>query len=134
MRGQEIRNKLTDYWNEHEVTQEKEFALLTDIIHKEWTDLTTRQHKNLKRLKQENLRDHMSEAELLFTALAELSTAQIAKKEQAKGFKKNVPPAQKGGAVAKRARNDFELQTGEKVISDINFLSPQKESKKLRNV
>jgi len=83
MRGQEIRNKLTDYWSEHEVTQEKEYALLTDIIHKEWTDFTTREHKNLKKLKQENLREHMSEAELLFTALAELSTANIARKDQA---------------------------------------------------
>ncbi|MCG2702150.1 Bro-N domain-containing protein [Candidatus Parcubacteria bacterium] len=125
MRGQEIRNKLTDYWSEHKVTKEKEYALLTDIIHKEWTDLTTRQHKSLKKLKQENLRDHMSEAELLFTALAELSTAQIAKKNQAIGYDENVPPAKKGGAVAKRAKKDFELQTGQKVISNQNFLPPQ---------
>lgn len=131
MRGQEIRNKLTDYWSEHEVTKEKEFALLTNIIHKEWTDLTTRQHKNIKKLKQNNLRDHMSEAELLFTALAELSTAQIAKKESAIGFKKNIPPAKKGGAVAKRARRDYELQTGQKVVTQKNFLPPAKNHKKL---
>ena len=131
MRGQEIRNKLTDYWSENEVTQEKEYALLTDIIHKEWTDLTTRQHKNLKKLKQENLRDHMSEAELLFTALAELSTAQIAKKEQAVGYNKNIPPAKKGGAVAKRARKDYELQTGQKVISGENFLPAGEKFKRL---
>ena len=131
MRGQEIRNKLTDYWSEHEVTQEKEYALLTDIIHKEWTELTTRQHKNLKKLKQENLRDHMSEEELLFTALAELSTANIAKKDQAKGYIENVTPAKKGGAVAKRARKDYELQTGQKVISEKNFLPPAKKVKKL---
>lgn len=117
MRGQEIRNKLTDYWSGHEITKEKEYALLTDIIHKEWTDLTTRQHKNLKKLKQENLRDHMSEAELLFTALAELSTAQIAKK---------------GGAVAKRARKDYELQTGQKVISGQNFLPLENKIEKLK--
>lgn len=132
MRGQEIRNKLTDYWSEHEITQEKEYALLTDIIHKEWTDLTTRQHKNLKGLKQDNLRDHMSEAELLFTALAELSTAQIAIKEQAKGFKENIPPAKKGGAVAKRARKDYELQTGQKVVTGKNFLSPRKNIKAIK--
>ncbi|MBU2579014.1 Bro-N domain-containing protein [Patescibacteria group bacterium] len=132
MRGQEIRNKLTDYWSEHEITQEKEYALLTDIIHKEWTDLTTRQHKNLKGLKQDNLRDHMSEAELLFTALAELSTAQIAIKEQAKGFKENIPPAKKGGAVAKRARKDYELQTGQKVVTGKNFLSPTKNIKAIK--
>lgn len=126
MKGQEIRNKLTDYWSEHEVTEEKEYAFLTDIIHKEWTDLTTRQHKNLKSLKQQNLRDHMSEAELLFTALAELTTTQIAKKEKAIGFKKNIPPAQKGGAVARRAKIDFEIQTGQKVITNENFLPSQK--------
>lgn len=131
MRGQEIRNKLTDYWSGHEVTQEKEYALLTDIIHQEWTDLTTRQHKNLKGLKLENLRDHMSEAELLFTALAELSTTHIAQKDKAKGFDENVPPAKKGGAIAKRARKDFELHTGQKVVSDKNFLSPGKEVERL---
>lgn len=131
MRGQEIRNKLTDYWSEHEVTQEKEYALLTDIIHKEWTELTTRQHKNLKKLKQENLRDHMSEEELLFTALAELSTANIAKKDQTKGYIENITPAKKGGAVAKRARKDYELQTGQKVVSKKNFLPPAKKVKKI---
>lgn len=132
MRGQEIRNKLTDYWSEHEVTREKEYALLTDIIHQEWSELTTRRHKNLKGLKLENLRDHMSEAELLFTALAELSTTQIAKKDRARGFKENVPPAKKGGAVAKRARKDFELQTGQKVVTGKNFLPPKKKVKRLK--
>ncbi|MCG2686753.1 Bro-N domain-containing protein [Candidatus Parcubacteria bacterium] len=131
MRGQEIRNKLTDYWSENEVTEEKEYALLTDIIHKEWTDLTTSKHKSLKKLKQENLRDHMSEAELLFTALAELSTAHIAKKDQAVGYKQNVPPAKKGGAVAKRARKDYELQTEQKVVSGKNFLPPEKKLKEI---
>ncbi len=132
MRGQEIRNKLTDYWSEHEVTQEKEYALLTDIIHEEWSDLTTSQHKNLKKLKRENLRDHMTEAELLFTALAELATTNIAQKDKARGFAENVPPAKKGGAVAKRARKDFELQTGQKVATGKNFLPPQKEIQKLK--
>lgn len=106
--------------------------MLTDIIHKEWSDLTTQQHKNLKGLKQDNLRDHMLEAGLLFTTLAELSTTQIAKKDQAKGYNANVPPAKKGGAVAKRARKDFELQTGQKVISDKNLLLPRKKHKNLK--
>ncbi len=74
----------------------------------------------------------MSEAELLFTALAELSTANIAKKEQAKGYQENVPPAKKGGAVAKRARKDYELQTGQKVISGENFKLP--DSKKFKRL
>ncbi len=74
MTGQETRNKLTDYWKESGVSKEDEFALLTNIIHQEWTGLTVKKHKDLKGLKTQNLRDHMSEAELIFTALAELST------------------------------------------------------------
>ena len=77
MMGQETRNKLTDYWKDHEITKEEEFAILTNIIHQEWSDLSVKEHKNLKGLKSQNLRDHMSEAELIFTALAELSTRGI---------------------------------------------------------
>lgn len=77
MTGQETRNKLTDYWKEHEIRKESEFAILTDIIHREWTGLKVKEHKSLKGLKSQNLRDHMSEAELIFTALAELSTARL---------------------------------------------------------
>jgi DNA-damage-inducible protein D len=73
MMGQETRNKLTDYWQEHDIKKGEEFAILTHIIHQEWTGLTVKEHKKLKELKTQNLRDHMSEAELIFTALAELS-------------------------------------------------------------
>ena len=79
MMGQEIRNKLTDYWKDHRVKEQDEYAILTNIIHKEWSDLSVKEHKNLKSLKTQNLRDHMTDAELIFTALAELSTRQIAK-------------------------------------------------------
>jgi hypothetical protein len=78
MMGQETRNKLTDYWSNNEVKEGKEFAILTNIIHQEWSDVSIKEHKNIKGLKTQNLRDHMSEAELIFTALAELSTRQIA--------------------------------------------------------
>jgi len=78
MTGQETRNKLTDYWKESGVEKSDEFAFLTNVIHQEWTGLTVKKHKDLKGLKSQNLRDHMSEAELIFTALAELSTRQIA--------------------------------------------------------
>ncbi|MEK7111294.1 MAG: hypothetical protein AAB856_01740, partial [Patescibacteria group bacterium] len=78
MMGQEIRNKLTDYWKDHRVKEQDEYAILTNIIHKEWSDLSVKEHKNLKSLKTQNLRDHMTDAELIFTALAELSTRQIA--------------------------------------------------------
>ncbi|MEY4027328.1 MAG: hypothetical protein RLZZ329_1048, partial [Pseudomonadota bacterium] len=86
MTGQETRNKLTDYWKESGVEKADEFALLTNIIHQEWTGLSVQAHKSLKSLKTQNLRDHMSEAELIFTALAELSTRQIAETEEAQGL------------------------------------------------
>ncbi len=84
MTGQETRNKLTDYWKQSGVEKSDEFAFLTNIIHTEWAGLSVKQHKNLKELKIQNLRDHMSEAELIFTALAEPSTRQIAETEKSK--------------------------------------------------
>jgi len=131
MTGQETRNKLTDYWKNAGVKEQDEFALLTNIIHKEWTDLTVKQHKQLKGLKSQNLRDHMSEAELIFTALAELSTRQIADSEKAKGLIENAKASKKGGAVAKNARKELETKTGKSVITGENFLPPAKEKKKL---
>lgn len=74
MLGQETRGKLTDYWKEHGIEEGDEFAILTNIIHQEWSGVSVTNHKNMKGLKTQNLRDHMSEAELIFTALAELST------------------------------------------------------------
>lgn len=126
MTGQETRNKLTDYWKEAGINEQDKFAALTNIIHKEWTDLTVKEHKQLKGLKSQNLRDHMSEAELIFTALAELSTRQIAESEQAKGFVNNAKASKKGGAVAKNARKELETKTGKSVITNDNFLPPKK--------
>ena len=131
MTGQETRNKLTDYWKDAGIKEQDEFAYLTNIIHQEWSDLTVRQHKQLKGLKNQNLRDHMSEAELIFTALAELSTRQIAEKEQAKGLKENTVAGKKGGNIAKNARKELEQETGKNVITEENFLPPLKEIKKL---
>src|ERR1700733_10436771 len=107
MMGQETRNKLTDYWKDHEIKKNKEFAILTNIIHQEWADITVKQHKDLKGLKTQNLRDHMNEAELIFTALAELSTRQIAESVGAKGLGENAKAGKKGGAVAKNARREL---------------------------
>ncbi|GHT09413.1 phage antirepressor [Bacteroidia bacterium] len=132
MTGQETRNKLTDYWKESGVKEQNEFAALTNIIHQEWTGLTVKEHKTLKNLKSQNLRDHMSEAELIFTALAELSTRQIAESEQAKGFIPNAKASKKGGAVAKNARKELESKTGKSVITGENFLPPTKTKKKLK--
>lgn len=132
MTGQETRNKLTDYWKESGVEKPDEFALLTNIIHQEWTGLTVKKHKDLKGLKSQNLRDHMSEAELIFTALAELSTRQIAETEQAKGLQQNAQAGKKGGAVAKNARKELESKTGRSIVTGANFLPQKKEVKKLR--
>lgn len=126
MMGQEIRNKLTDYWGENDVKKGDEFAILTNIIHEEWTGLSVRNHKNLKGLKTQNLRDHMSDAELVFTALAELSTRQIAETMNTKGLKENIIPAKKGGTIAKDARKALEVKTGKSVITGKNFLSSKK--------
>ncbi len=122
MMGQEIRNKLTDYWKSHDVEKQDEYAILTNIIHEEWSDLSVKDHKNLKGLKTENLRDHMTDAELVFTALAELSTRQIAEVDQAKGLEENKIPAKKGGRIAKNARVELEQKTGKKIISGSNYL------------
>lgn len=122
MMGQEIRNKLTDYWKNNEVREQDEYAILTNIIHKEWSDLSVRGHKNLKKLKTQNLRDHMSDAELVFTALAELSTRQIAETMSTKGLDENKIPAKKGGKIAKDARIALEQKTGKNVVTGENFL------------
>ncbi|MEO7174436.1 MAG: Bro-N domain-containing protein [Saprospiraceae bacterium] len=131
MTGQETRNKLTDYWQESGVKKGDEFAFLTNIIHAEWAGLSVKQHKNLKGLKTQNLRDHMSEAELIFTALAELSTRQIAETDQAKGVTQNATAGKKGGKIAKDARLALENKTGRKVITGENFLPPVKQNKKI---
>lgn len=132
MMGQEIRNKLTDYWKNNEVKEQDEYAILTNIIHQEWSDVTVKEHKNLKNLKSGNLRDHMTDAELVFTALAELSTRQIAETMKAKGLEENKIPAKKGGQVAKNARLELEQKTGKKVVSGNNFKNLL-ERKKIKN-
>lgn len=129
--GQETRNKLTDYWKDHEISESEEFAILTNIIHKEWSGLSVKEHKSLKGLKSQNLRDHMSEAELLFTALAELSTRQVAENNNAIGMKENSKAAQIGGNIAKRAKDDFEERTGNKVITSDNYLPPKNKTKEI---
>ena len=133
MMGQETRNKLTDYWKDHEISEGEEYAILTNIIHQEWSGLSVKEHKDLKGLKSQNLRDHMSEAELIFTALAELSTRQIAESENATGMAENKVSAKKGGKIAREAREKLELQTGQKVVTDNNFLPASKKPKQIKN-
>lgn len=122
MTGQETRNKLTDYWKDHDIKQGEEFAILTNIIHQEWAEVSVKDHKQLKGLESQNLRDHMSEAELIFTALAELSTRQIAETTDATGMNENKIAAKTGGSIAQKARKDLEAKTGKKVITTDNYL------------
>lgn len=123
MTGQETRNKLTDYWSEHGVKKGQEFAILTNIIHQEWAGVSVKEHKSLKGLKSHNLRDHMSEAELIFTALAELSTRQVAETKLATGLKENQTAATVGGRIARQARQQLEEQTGRSVVTGGNYLA-----------
>ena len=124
MLGQETRNKLTDYWANHEIKKGQEYAILTNIIHQEWADLGVKAHKDIKGLSSQNLRDHMSEAELIFTALAELSTRQIAESVEATGMAENSAAAKSGGRIARKARLELEEKTGKKVISADNLKPP----------
>lgn len=126
MTGQETRNKLTDYWAEHEIKKGQEFAILTNIIHQEWSGVSVNDHKEMKGLQSQNLCDHMSEAELIFTALAELSTRQIAEVDDATGMAENKVAAKKGGTIAKEARKALEEKTGRSVVTGESFLSPGK--------
>jgi hypothetical protein len=131
MTGQETRNKLTDYWADHEIKKGEEFAILTNIIHQEWSGVSVKTHKKIKGLQSQNLRDHMSEAELIFTALAELSTRQIAETDAATGLAENKQAASKGGTIAKQARQALEAKTGKPVVTDESFLPPGKKIKKV---
>ena len=126
MTGQETRNKLTDYWASHEIKEGEEYAILTNIIHQEWAEVDVKAHKEMKGLKTQNLRDHMSEAELIFTALAELSTRQIAESVEATGMNENESAAKTGGNIARKARRELESKTGKKVVTSQNYLSPSK--------
>lgn len=124
MTGQETRNKLTDYWANHDIKKGEEFAILTNIIHQEWSGVSVKDHKEMKGLQSQNLRDHMNEAELIFTALAELSTRQIAETDGATGLTENKVAATKGGTIAKQARKALEAKTGKSVVTGDNFLPP----------
>lgn len=115
-----IRNELTNEWQKRGVEKGREFAILTDEISKTWSGMTTRQYKNLKGLKKENLRDNMSDTELVLTMLAEASTRDISKATKPDGFAENVKVAKRGGNVANVARQQLEAETGLPVITAQN--------------
>ena len=133
MTGQETRNKLTDYWADHDVKKGEEYAILTNLIHQEWSGISVKSHKEMKGLETQNLRDHMSEAELIFTALAELSTRQIAETNDATGMAENKSAAKTGGKIAKGARLELEAKTGKRVVTGENYL-PSGKPQNIRDV
>ena len=115
-----IRNELTDEWQKRGVQKGREYAILTDEITRAWSGMSTRQYKNLKGLKKENLRDNMSDLELVLTMLAEASTTDIAKAEQPQGLGENKSVARRGGNVAGVARKALEAETGHPVVTSQN--------------
>ena len=126
----EVRKELTDEWKRTGVKEGVEFATLTDIITREWSDMRTKEYKQLKGLKKENLRDNMTNIELALNILAEASTSEISKQKNPSGFKQNVTIAKEGGSVAKVARKQLEEKLGRTVISSskaTDFLPPPTE-------
>ena len=115
-----IRNELTDEWKQRGVSESREYAILTDEISRTWSGMTTRQYKNFKGLKKENLRDNMSDTELVLTMLAEASTRDISREEKPEGFAESVDVARRGGGVAGVARQALEAETGKPVITPKN--------------
>ncbi|RLA08886.1 MAG: hypothetical protein DRQ51_00590 [Gammaproteobacteria bacterium] len=129
----EIRKELTDEWQTRGVKEGLEYAILTDEITKAWADKSIKEYKNFKNLKKQNLRDNMTNLELVLNMLAEASTTEISKKQQPKNLNQNKLVAQKGGNAAKQARISIEKQTGESIISSQNARYLQnKEKKKLK--
>ncbi len=129
MRSIAIREELTDEWKNRGVKEQMEYAILTAEISKATFGLTPSEYKEVKGLKSQNLRDHMTDLELIFSMLGEASTTAIVKTQNPVGFKENKEVAKQGGAVAGNARKELESKTGQKVISEQNYLS---ETKKLK--
>ena len=116
----EIRKELTDEWENRGVQKGKEFAILTDEITSAWSGLTTKQYKQFKDLKKENLRDHMTNLELVLNMLAEATTTEISKEKKPKTFPQNRKIAKQGGTIAGNTRKEIEAKTGRKIVSKIN--------------
>ena len=116
----EVRKDLTDEWKRSGVQESKDFATLTDIMTKEWSGKTTREYKSYKGLKKENLRDHMTNMELVLNMLAEVSATELSKESDPLGMSESAKVAQEGGAVAKDARESYEKRSGNRIVSPLN--------------
>jgi hypothetical protein len=132
MRSIAIRDELTDEWKKRGVKEQREYAILTAEISKAAFGLTPSQYAEYKRLKRENLRDHMTDLELIFSMLGEASTTEIARARDAQGFPQNKHTAQDGGAVAGNARRELEKKSGRKVVTSENYLSLAQSAKKIK--
>ncbi len=128
----EVRKELTDEWQERGMKEGLDYAILTDEITKAWSDITTKEYRQLKNLKKENLRDNMTNLELVLNMLAEASTTEISKKQKPVGLVQNKIVAKKGGTVAKKARLDLEQQLGEDVVTSKNYQSLKDNNKKIK--
>jgi len=133
MRSIAIREELTEEWSELGIKEQKEYAILTAQISKATFGLTLSEYKEVKKLKRENLRDHMTDLELIFSMLGEASTTAIVKTQNPKGFTENKKVAKQGGDVAGNARKELEIKTGEKVVSPTNYkVLEEKKQKKIK--
>ncbi len=132
MRGIAVRAELTDEWKKRDVKGEPEYAILTAEISKAAFGLTPSEYKELKGLERENLRDHMTDLELIFSMLGEAATTEIARKQDAQGFSENKTAARKGGRIAGEAREKLEVETGDKVVTPKNYLSGPESRKRLK--
>ncbi|MBI5741189.1 MAG: Bro-N domain-containing protein [Nitrospirae bacterium] len=131
MRGIAIREELTGEWKKREVKEKREYEILTAEIAKAAFGITPDKHKRLKGLKRENLRDHMTDLELIFSMLGEAATTEITRVDDTKGFHESKHSARKGGEVAGKAREDLERKTGRRVVTHENYLSEPESRKKL---
>ncbi len=132
MRGIAIREELTEEWKNRDVKQEREYAILTAEIAKAAFGVTPGEHKHLKGLKRENLRDHMNDLELIFSMLGEAATTEITRVDDAQGFDESKTAARKGGEVAGTARKDLEKKTGKRVVSPENYLDEPESRKRIK--
>ena len=130
MRSIAIREELTDEWKDRGIQEHRDYAILTAEISKATFGLTPSEYRKVKGLKRENLRDHMTDLELIFSMLGEASTTEIARNTDAQGFIENKTVAKKGGAIAGDARKALELESGQKIVTEKNYL-PEKKTKKI---
>jgi len=128
IKSMEVRKGLTDEFKRARIENHQQYASLTDIITREWSGKSTKEYKVLKGLKKENLRDHMTNTELILNMLAEVATTDIAKEKNPQGMTEATKVAKQGGGVAKAARKEYELQTGKEVVSPLNALGLKKQN------